>query len=225
MDAHEVEAVLDGCEAALAGGGPVDLRGLGFWRAVAAVKREPAWIDRYADRIGTIDRLAFQRAVWPRLPLAAGSLGLGLGAALGLALAAAARRLEGGRRDLALLAGAGLLLGTTHDLGHLVVGRSLGIQFTEWFLDGPTRIQPGLKMDYATYLRCPASARAWMHAAGALATKIVPFALLPLADGWSRPALLAIGTGAIATDVLFSTWQSDWKRFRREMRVARASRA
>jgi hypothetical protein len=37
-----------------------------------------------------------------------------------------------------------------------VAGRAAGIRFTGWFLDGPTRLQPGLKIDYASYLRTPA---------------------------------------------------------------------
>src|SRR5439155_23826878 len=48
-----------------------------------------------------------------------------------------------------------------------VAGVAAGIRFIGWFLDGPTRLQPGLKIDYASYLRTPARRRAWMHAAGA----------------------------------------------------------
>ena len=61
----DIEAILAGCEHALAAGGKVDLRELGFWRAVSAVKRRREWIERYADRIGAIDRQAFERAVRP----------------------------------------------------------------------------------------------------------------------------------------------------------------
>ena len=62
-----------------------------------------------------------------------------------------------------------------------------------------------------------------MHAAGAVATKVVPFALLPLARGRRAATVALVGIGAtqLVTDVVFSTRQSDWKSFRREMRVAR----
>jgi len=212
MPADEIEAVLETCEQALAAGAAVDLRELGFWRAVASVKRRPELIERYADRIGRIDRLAFEQRVQLRVPIVPGTLALASGAVLGLGLVAT-------RKSLGVLAGAGLLLGTTHDLAHLVAGTLVGIDFTWWFLDGPTRLQPGLKTDYATYLRVPPRSRAVMHAAGAAVTKVVPFALLPLAhQTWVRRVLVGLGLLQIATDAIFSTRQSDWKRVRRELR-------
>jgi hypothetical protein len=217
MRAEEVEAILAACEQALRAGAGLDLRELGFWRAVSAVKRQPEFVERYADRIGHIDQLAFEERVQLRVPIAVGTMALGSGALLGLGMVAT-------RKSLLLLMGAGLLLGTTHDLGHLVAGRLVGIRFTWWFLDGPTRVQPGLKTDYATYLRVPPRSRAVMHAAGALVTKVVPFAVLPLANQtWVRRVLVAIGMLQVLTDLVFSTRQSDWKRVRRELRVLAVS--
>ncbi len=67
-----------------------------------------------------------------------------------------------------------------------------------------------------------------MHASGALATKAVPFLMLGAAWGMKAPAwtwvfLLLIGIVQVITDVTLSVKQSDWKKFNREMRVARAS--
>jgi hypothetical protein len=227
VDTHEIEAILDSCEQALSAGGRVDLRSLGFWRAVAAVKRRPDWVARYADRIGALDRAAFERAVQPTLPVGSGTAILSLGALIGLVLVGAVDAVPRRSRGMFVLAGCGLLLGTTHDLAHLVVGSLLGIRFTHWFLDGPTRLQPGLKVDYAAYLRTPAVARAWMHATGALVTKSVPLLVLGLTaraglPTWTVATLLGIGSVQVATDLLFSVHQSDWKRFRREWRAARA---
>jgi hypothetical protein len=217
MRAEEVEAILAACEQAISAGVALDLRELGFWRAVSAVKRQPELIERYADRIGAIDRSAFEQRVAFRIPIVLGTIGLGSGALLGLGMVAT-------RKSLLLLVGAGLLLGTTHDLGHLLAGRLVGIRFTWWFLDGPTRVQPGLKTDYATYLRVPPRSRALMHAAGALVTKFVPFVVLPLANPpWVRRVLVAIGILQVVTDLVFSTRQSDWKRVRRELRVLAVS--
>jgi hypothetical protein len=42
------------------------------------------------------------------------------------------------------------------------------------------------------------------------------------APWWAAVFLLVFGIGQIATDVRFSTATSDWKRFARERRVARA---
>ena len=73
-----------------------------------------------------------------------------------------------------------------------------------------------------------------MHASGAIASKIAPFAVfaavyLPhraagydLFPSWALWAVLAIGVVQIVTDVLFSTRHGDWKKFRRERRVARS---
>jgi hypothetical protein len=214
MRAEEVEAILAACERA---GASADLRALRFWRAVSAVKRQPELIERYADRIGAIDRLAFEERVQLRVPIAMGTVALGSGALVGLGMIAT-------RKSLLVLVGTGLLLGTTHDLGHLLAGRLVGIRFTWWFLNGPTRLQPGLKTDYATYLRVQPRSRAVMHAAGALITKVVPFAVLPLANQpWVRRMLVAIGILQLVTDLVFSTRQSDWKRVRRELRVLAVS--
>ena len=228
VDAEQIEAMLQACEASLASGGRVNLRELGFWRAVGAVKRHPDWIERYADRIAAIDRAAFERAVWPTLPLPVGTGLLSAGALLGTLLVSSTPRIERRWRGATLLVGTAALLATTHDLAHLLVGQALGMRFSHWFLDGPARVQPGLKLDYAAYLRAPASARAWMHASGALVTKIVPFAALGLTAGarvpaWARACLVAIGGLQLATDALFSVRQSDWKRFRRERRLAAAA--
>jgi hypothetical protein len=224
MQADQLDEVWRRCEQALQAGGAVDLRELGFWRAVGRVKRDPDLIARYAEQIGRIDQHAFEAgARGVRLGLWSGTLALVAGALAGMGMIGSSAGWRGWRRDVALLGATGLLLATTHDLAHLVVGEVVGIRFSAWFLDGPTRLQPGLKTDYASYLRCPATGRAAMHAAGAVMTKIVPFALLPLsATGLGRSALLGLGLLQIATDLLFSTRQSDWKRVRRELRVAQA---
>jgi hypothetical protein len=121
--------------------------------------------------------------------------------------------------------GLGALLTTTHGLAHLLVGRLAGIRFSHWFIGELKRPQPGVKVDYATYLRASTPVRAWMHASGAIATKIIPFALIGAAiaadlPAWAVWGLAVIGIASIVTDVLWSTRSSDWKRFKREMRLA-----
>ena len=126
-----------------------------------------------------------------------------------------------------MLIAAAALDATTHGLAHLAVGTFVGIDFTDWFVDLPKRPQPGFKIDYASYLRASPRHRAWMHAAGAIATKLTPFLVVPYAvaigtEAWAVLVLLALGVVQIVTDVLFSVKASDWKKFRREMRLARA---
>jgi hypothetical protein len=228
MDRPEVERILRDAERTLAKGERVDLKQLGFWRAVEAVKRHREWIEAYADRIAVIDRETFRRSTWIDIPLHLGLIGLATGTLIGLAFVGGAFLAAPPVNSLLILAGAGALLGGTHDLAHWVTGRVVGIRFTELFIARPSRPQPGIKIDYATYLRASARARAWMHASGALVTKVIPFALIPLAVAartppWVAVILALLGVIQVVTDVVFSTTTSDWKRFKREMRNRRTA--
>lgn len=227
VDDAGLESTFAACETALAAGGALDLRALGFWRAVARVKRDRALIFRYAERIARIDRSAFAQRVVTRTDAVVGVVVLALGLAVGLLLLGAAASFGRPWRELIVLAGTAALLVATHDLAHYVVGAFTRIGFTEFYVDLRRRQpHPGLKIDYASYLRAPAAARAWMHASGAIVTKLVPFLVVPYAlaiacDTWAVAMLLVIGVLQIITDVLFSVRASDWKKFRREMRLAR----
>lgn len=228
MNERGVEERLAAVERELAAHRAPDLTALGFWSAVAAVKRDPALVARYADRVGDIDRAAFRRAVRLRFPALVGVVLLVVGVVFGLVLLALAPQLAKPWLEVALIVGMGALDVATHGLAHVVVGTLAGIRFTDWFFDLPSKPQPGMKVDYASYLRAPARSRAWMHASGAIVTKIVPFAVLPVglaigADTWAIVLIAAFGLFQIASDVLFSVKASDWKKFRREMRLARSA--
>jgi len=221
-----IAAELDRIEAAVRAG-DTDLAGLGFWRLVGRVKRDPALVEDFAEQVGRIDRAAFEARVRPRFPVWFGN-GVLLGvvfagaAAIGLAIGWAPRGLAG----LALVAGALAWSVGVHSPTHWLVGRLVGMRFVCYFLGGPPPPRPGLKVDYATYLRTPPAARAGMHASGAIATKLAPFAALVFypvtnAQAWAAWIVLGIGVLQIATDVLFSRKTSDWKRVRRELAVAR----
>jgi hypothetical protein len=101
------------------------------------------------------------------------------------------------------------------------------MRFTHVFLGGPPPPRPGVKTDYASYLRVSPPKRALMHASGAVVSKIVPFALLSaslqLYDDWPwlTWVLLTVGVAQIVTDAFFSTKTSDWMKVRRELRAAR----
>lgn len=207
--------------------GETDLRRLGFWRALGPVKGDPALADRVAERAGRIDRRAFEARVRPLVPVWVGNLVLLAAVVAGaVALVLAARTDSPTIAGLAMIAAAGIWSVSVHGLAHWVVGRIVGIRFFAYFLGGPPPPRPGLKSDYSTYLRASPSGRAWMHASGAIATKLAPFvvlALYPLTDApaWAAWAVLALGILQIVTDVLFSTKSSDWKKFNRERRAGR----
>ncbi len=228
MDERAIDTTLQAVERALEGGRTADLRALGFWRAVAAVKRRRDLIDRFADRIAHLDHEAFARSVRLRTDAAVGVVLLFLGLAVGLLLLGVAASFGHPVREIVVLVGMGALDVATHGLAHFLVGTAVGIRYTDWFVDLPTKPQPGLKIDYASYLRASPTGRAWMHASGAIVTKLVPFAVIPYAlaigcDTWAIIVLAAVGVVQLASDALLSVKTSDWKKFRREMRVARSA--
>lgn len=220
MDGSRVGAILDEAERAVAAGAPVGPTG--FWKAVAEVKADPALVEKHADRIARIDRAAFKQWALLVLPVWLGNV-LAIGATLiGLGLVGWSYYLVGLGAIIVFLLGFGMVLVATHGLTHLIVGTFMGMRFTHWFVGTLVRPTPGVKLDYASYLRTPASSRAWMHASGAIVTKVMPFAFIgaAIAAGvptWVPWALLVIGLAQIATDLAWSTKASDWKKFKREM--------
>jgi len=219
---YEVDTILNKIEVEIGFGGTPDLRGTHFWSAVAATKRDPDLVSKFADRIGAIDRAAHD--AWARLviPLTVGTILATVAALIGIGIVTGSLIVDFQWRGVAFLAGAGVLVGSTHGLGHLVVGYMVGIRFSGWFI-GRARPQPGVKINYATYLRASPRSRAWMHASGAIVTKFIPFLLVPVALAlsaipmWATLALLVLGVIQIVTDVLWSTKSSDWAKYLREI--------
>lgn len=224
----EIQADLDRIEAAV-GAGNADLKALGFWRAIRPLKADPALSSRFADQAGRIDDAAFSARVAPLFPVWLGNAVLLTGVAVGAAaLVVAVRSSDVLLAGIALVVSAGAWAVSVHCLAHWVVGRLAGMRFRAYFFGGPPPPRPGLKIRYETYLRTPPRSRAWMHASGAIATKLAPFVTLAFAPVTNAPAwavwvVLVIGIFQIVTDALFSVKTSDWKRFRREMVFARSS--
>lgn len=215
-----LESILARAEEKVGGGG--GLEGTGFWSAVEKVKRSPELADRYGARIASIDERAFRNWAMMIVPIVPGTVLAIAITILGFALIARAYWLEGLVAVLVFYVGFGFVLVATHGLAHLVVGRMMGIEFTSWFVGTVRRPQPGVKIDYQSYLKAPARNRAWMHASGAVVTKLLPFALVGAAVAaglpmWARWTLVGIGVVQILTDIIWSTRASDWKKYRREM--------
>lgn len=204
------------------------LAGTGFWQAVSEVKRHPGLTDRYAERISAVDARAHRQWALLVIPLWLGTSIAVIATLGGLALIWWCYFLDGFAAGAALLIGTGILLSATHGLAHLVVGRAVGIRFTCWFVGRIQQPQPGVKVDYTTYLSTPARSRAWMHASGALVTKAIPFLLIGAAIAadvpvWALVVLVVLAVAQIFTDALWSTSASDWKKFKREMTFAQGS--
>ncbi|MPZ54042.1 MAG: hypothetical protein GEU79_15140 [Acidimicrobiia bacterium] len=227
MDRNEVEAILTRCKQLVDDGESPDLKDEGFWRAVRWVKGNPDDVEPFADGIAVIDRAAFENGVPVRFPIASGQRLLWGMSLIGLGLVAISYYQTEPWNWLLFGLGTALLLVFTHTLAHLVVGRFMGIQFTHLFFGLGGIPQPGVKIDYSSYLRTPPQKRAWMHASGAILTKLIPFLLIPAAVAadlatWVVWLLLAAGMAAIMIDLVWSVKVSDWKKFRREMAIARS---
>jgi hypothetical protein len=226
VDRAQIDAILTMSEAALASGQRVDLAPIGFWKAVTSVKKQPDLVEAFGDRIGRIDREAFERWALLKLPAATGTVISIVATAGGLALIGWAYSLDQAAQGIALLIGTGVVLTATHSLAHWAVAEAMGMKVIYWFVGAIRRPQPGVKIDYATYLRTPPHRRAWMHASGAIVTKLVPLISLGAgwamgAPGWAMVLLAVLAAGQIVTDLLWSTRASDWKRFKREMAFAK----
>ena len=210
--------------------GDRDLPSLGFWRVVGRIKRDQVAVALYANRVGAIDTAAFRAGVRTRVRPWIGVSAMLLVAALGAAgVVLAAVWTEEVWAGIALIAAGIAFAVGWHVPTHAFVGWLAGIRYTDAFLGGPPPPRPGLKTDYATYLRAEPTMRAWFHASGAIATKLGPFVALafwPLtnAPAWAAWALAGIGVVQIVTDIRFSTTSSDWKKFFRERAVARERR-
>ena len=220
METQRIEEVLSVAERAV--DSRKSLAGSGFWKAVASVKSAPQLVDRFAPRIAEIDRKAFLEWALFTVTSRVGNAVMTLVTLAGALLAVWAHYLPSPWDGLVLLGGAGVLVTTTHGLGHQVVGRMAGIRFTHWFVGSLKQPQPGVKVDYDSYLRAAPRSRAWMHASGAIVTKLLPFVMLVLAlssdfPSWTAWLFLAQGVIQIVTDALWSVKVSDWKKFRREM--------
>ena len=226
LDKAQIDGILIAAEAALAPGAKVDLGPLGFWKAVNAVKKQPEMVEAFADRIGEIDHRAFERWALLKMPDRVGTALAVAATSAGSALIAWSAGQDETVHGLGLLVGTAIVLTATHSLAHWLVARIQGMKVLYWFVGSVRRPTPGIKVDYSTYLRTPAVQRAWMHASGAIVSKVVPLVGLGVgwamaAPAWSLTALGVIAVVQIVTDVLWSTKSSDWKKFKREMAFAR----
>lgn len=67
-----------------------------------------------------------------------------------------------------------ILMTTLHPLSHFLAGRMFGIRFTHYYLNGPARIEPTLRIDHFSYLKASGRKRAIMHASGVIGTLAAP---------------------------------------------------
>ncbi len=67
-----------------------------------------------------------------------------------------------------------VLMATLHPLSHYLTGALSGIRFTHYYLNGPAKVEPTLRIDHVSYLKASGKQRAFMHISGVLGTLAAP---------------------------------------------------
>ncbi len=191
-----------------------DYNGKEFWSIVDQVKRDRIKDDELLGLIAGISQKRFREKVSFTLSVPLGNL-------IELALTIAAIVLAFlVNSDWMLYISALVLLTTLHPLSHYLTGTLLGIKFMRYYLNGPAKFEPTLKIDYFSYLKASAKARALMHASGVIGTIIGPLvaAAIALSKGASVAAsyLFLLFLALIVFELLTSTKTGDLMRAKRE---------
>ena len=81
-----------------------------------------------------------------------------------------------------------ILMTILHPLSHYITGAFFGIRFTHYYLNGPARIEPTLRINQISYLKASGGKRAFMHITGVIGTLAAPLIA----------ALIALDKGAVS---------------------------
>ncbi len=139
-----------------------------FQAIINKVKKDKVNDDEILKQIENISRKRFKEKVSFTLNVVTGNLLETI-----LTIAAIILAFEAGSNWLVYLS-ALILMATLHPLSHYITGTISGIRFTHYYLNGPARIEPTLRIDYSSYLKAPANGRALMHLSGVIGTLAAP---------------------------------------------------
>lgn len=185
-----------------------------FRAVVDAVKKDRISDEELLTQIENVSRRNFVDKVSFTLGVPAGNVLAGIVTIATLLLAATTTS------HWMLYICALILLATLHPLSHYITGSLFGIRFTHFYLDGPARFEPTLRIDYASYLRVSPVKRALMHASGVIGTVMAPLivAIIALSKGAEGAAfyLFIFFLLLIVFELLTSTKSGDLMRARRE---------
>ncbi|MDD5617396.1 MAG: hypothetical protein PHH85_14495 [Candidatus Methanoperedens sp.] len=112
------------------------------------------------------------------------------------------------------------LMTTFHPLSHYLTGALSGIRFTHYYLNGPAKIEPTLRIDQVSYLKASGKQRALMHISGVIGTLAAPLiaALIAVSKGANAAAfnLFILFLLLIIFELLTSTKIGDLMKAKRE---------
>jgi len=185
-----------------------------FLSIVNKIKKDKTNDDELLMRIENLSRKRFEEKGSLTLGLFSGNL---LEIIVTIAAVVLAFRVNA---DLMLYIVTLILMATLHPLSHYLTGRLFGIRFTHYYLNGPARIEPTLRINYFSYLKAKGVKRALMHASGVIGTLAAPLivALIALDKGASGAAmnLMYFFLLLIVFELLTSTKIGDLMKAKRE---------
>lgn len=188
--------------------------GKDFRSIVALVKKDKINDDELLEQIENISQKRFREKVHFTLSVPAGNL---LESVVTIAAVVMAFRIS---PEWMLYLSALILMTTLHPLSHYATGSLVGIKFTHYYLNGPARIEPTLRIDYSSYLKTSGRKRALMHVSGVIGTLAAPLvvALMALNKGANGIAvnLFVFFLLLIVFELLTSTKIGDLMRAKRE---------
>lgn len=156
--------------------------GNGFREVVEIIKREKINDDMMLQDLEELSRKRFGEKVRFTLSVPLGNL---LEGAATIAVLVMVFLINS---DWMLYISALALMTTQHPLAHYLTGALSGIRFTHYYLNGPAKVEPTLRIDHISYLKASGKQRAFMHLSGVLGTVAAPLIA----------ALIAVNKGANA---------------------------
>ena len=191
-----------------------DYSGKVFKGIIESIKREKINDDRMLEDIEELSRKKFDERVWFTINVPLGNM---LEGAATIAVLIMVFMIDS---DWMLYISALALMTTLHPLAHYLIGVFFGIRFTHYYLNGPARVEPTLRIDYFSYLKASGKQRALMHLSGVLGTVAAPIIASMIAVYKGAPAvafnLLFFFLMLIVFELLTSTKIGDLMKAKRE---------
>jgi len=185
-----------------------------FREIVETIKREKINDDILLEELEELSRKRFSEKVRFTLSVPIGNM---LEGAATIAVIAMVFFID---QDWMLYITALALMTTLHPLSHYITGALSGIRFTHYYLNGPAKIEPTLRIDQVSYLKASGKQRALMHLSGVIGTVAAPLiaAVIAVNKGANAAAfnLFILFLLLIIFELLTSTKIGDLMKAKRE---------
>ncbi len=135
-----------------------------FREVVESIKREKINDDEMLENLEKLSRKRFSERVRFTLNVSMGNL---LEATATIAVVVMVFLIDS---EWMLYISALALMTILHPLAHYLTGAFFGIRFTHYYLNGPAKIEPTLRIDHISYLKASGKKRALMHLSGVIGT-------------------------------------------------------